>query len=559
MLLDILSNIDEKVNNIKDTQLDLIGKDYIEKYLYIKTKDKELIPLPFNPIQSMYWGDKTKRDIILKPRQLGFTTLKVAEYFERIINEKNVTAVIIAHNNDSTQKIFASVQLMYENLPEEKKLQLNDGMNKPKYGNRKEFYFVSNNSRISVGTAGNTSFGRGDTINYLHCSEVAFWPNPEELTTGLFQAVPYDGEICLETTANGVGNYFYRTYQEAKTDKSIWTNHFYRWFDHPEYKLPLDAGEESNIHLDIEEERLIEIYNLTLGQIKWRRWKISEMPDKDGLSKEDMFKQEYPEDEMSCFLTSGRPVFDIKKLMAIRKRLENNINYEEYTIDHAAEIEYKLNEIDDEYEIDFSSFINKQYKGELKVYEEPIEDLEYVIGSDVAEGKDGGDYSVSIVIEKETGRQVAELHGHWEPDVFGRKTKRLGLYYNSAIIGIERNNHGHAVLNTLINYDTYENLYYHMSYNSSKGEEESTPGFPTNKQTKPILISDLQEGIREEYLPINSIELIDELITYVNLGNGKMGGQEGCHDDRVIALGIALQVRKHTVVDEPFYVSSSER
>ena len=557
MLLDILSRIDEKVNDIKDTQLDLVGKDYIEKYLYIKTKDKELIPLPFNPIQDMYWGDKTKRDIILKPRQLGFTTLKVAEYFERIINENNVTAVIIAHNNDSTQKIFSSVQLMYENLPEEKKLQLNDGMNKPKYGNRKEFYFSSNNSRISVGTAGNTSFGRGDTINYLHCSEVAFWPNPEELTTGLFQAVPYDGEICLETTANGVGNYFYRTYQEAKTEKSIWTNHFYRWFDHPEYKLPLDPGEGKNIVLDIEEERLIEIYNLSLEQIKWRRWKISEMPDKDGLTKEDMFKQEYPEDEMSCFLTSGRPVFDIKKLMAIRKRLENNINYEEYSIDHAAEIEYI--EVDDEYEIDFSSFINKQYRAELKIYEEPSLDLEYVIGSDVAEGKDGGDYSVSVVIERETGRQVAELHGHWEPDVFARKTKRLGLYYNNAIIGIERNNHGHAVLNTLINYDTYEDLYYHVSYNSAKGEEESTPGFPTNKQTKPILISDLQEGIREEYLPINSIELVDELITYVNLGSGKMGAQEGCHDDRVIALGIALQVRKHTVVDEPFYVSSSQR
>ncbi|WMM26671.1 hypothetical protein RBU61_08330 [Tissierella sp. MB52-C2] len=556
MLLDILSKIDEKVNNIKDTQLDLVGKDYIEKYLYIKTKDKELIPLPFNPIQSMYWGNKTKRDIILKPRQLGFTTLKVAEYFERIINEKNVTAVIIAHNNDSTQKIFAAVQLMYENLPEEKKLQLNAGMNKPKYGNRKEFYFVSNNSRISVGTAGNTSFGRGDTINYLHCSEVAFWPNPEELTTGLFQAVPFDGEICLETTANGVGNYFYRTYQEAKTEKSIWTNHFYRWFDHPEYKLKLDPGEK--LELDDEEQRLIDTYNLSLEQIKWRRWKISEMPDKDGLTKEDMFKQEYPEDEQSCFLTSGRPVFDIKVLMEIRRKLEGIINYKEYSIDHAAEIKYRLNEYDD-YEIDFNSFIHEKYKGELKVYEEPNSDLEYVMGSDVAEGKDGGDYSVAIVIEKETGRQVAELHGHWEPDIFAKKIKRLGLYYNNAAAGVERNNHGHAVLNTLINYDIYDNLYNHVKYNSATGEEEKEPGFPTNKQTKPILVSDLQEGIRERYLDIQSMELVDELITFVNLDGGKMGAQEGCHDDRVMALGIALQVRKHTVVDEPFYVSSGDR
>ncbi|WP_353096325.1 hypothetical protein [Tissierella praeacuta] len=557
MLIDILNEIEQRVDNAENKLEELSPKEYIGKYLYIKTKDKKVITLPMNPIQGEYWKEKTNRDIILKPRQLGFTTLKVAQYFERVINEKNVNAVIIAHNADSTQKIFSSVQLMYENLPEEKKLQLNDGSNKPKYGNRKEYYFIGNNSRISVGTAGNTSFGRGDTVNYLHCSEVAFWPNPEELMTGLLQAVPYDGEICIETTANGVGNYFYRTYFEAKEGKSRFTNHFYRWFDHPEYKLELDPGEE--LELDQEEQQLIDTYHLSLEQIKWRRWKVSEMPDKDGLSKEDIFKQEYPEDEMSCFLTSGRPVFDVKKLMAIRKRLEKERdNYTEYTIDHAVEIRTIENEYD-EIEVVFDDFIHEQYKGELKVYEEPKEDLEYVIGGDVAEGKDGGDYSVAEVIERETGRQVAELHGHWEPDVFAKKTKRLGLYYNDAVVGIERNNHGHAVLNTLINYDIYEDLYHHVNYNSTTGQEESAPGFPTNKQTKPILVSDLQEGIREEYLDIRSIELVDELITFVNLGNGKMGAQEDCHDDRVMALGIALQVRKNTVVDEPFYVSSSER
>ncbi|WP_432400966.1 hypothetical protein [Wukongibacter sp. M2B1] len=542
MLLDILKGIEQKLDDIENRVIELLPEDYIEKYLYIKTKDKRVIPLNMNPIQNQYWDDKTNRDIILKPRQLGFTTLKVAQYFERVINEENVTAVIIAHDADSTQKIFKAVQLMYENLPEEKKQHLNNGLNKPKYGNRKEYYFIGNNSRISVGTAGNTSFGRGDTINYLHCSEVAFWTNPEELMTGLLQAVPFDGEVCIETTANGVGNYFYRTYFEAKEGKSKFTSHFYRWFDHPEYNLQLDQGE--SIELDQEEQQLIETYGLSLEQIKWRRWKVSEMPDKDGLSKEDLFRQEYPEDEMSCFLTSGRPIFDVKKLMTIRKRLEKQgKNYTEYTIDHAKE----------------TDCINEQYKGELKIYKHPEEGRQYVIGDDVAEGKTGGDYSVTEVIDKETGEQVAELHGHWEPDIFAKKTKRLGEYYNNAIAGIERNNHGHAVLNTLINYDVYDYLYHHVNYNSDTGQEESEPGFPTNKQTKPILISDLQEAIREGWLPINSIELVDELITYVNLGNGKMGAQEGCHDDRVIALGIALQVRKYAVVDDIFYVGSADR
>lgn len=111
-------------------------KEYIEDKLYIRTKDKQVIPLRFNPIQEMYWGEKSKRDIILKPRQLGFSTLTVGRFFECVINEENVTAVIIA-DADSTQKMFQMVQLMYEWLPEAKKEQLNNGKNKPKYGNRK--------------------------------------------------------------------------------------------------------------------------------------------------------------------------------------------------------------------------------------------------------------------------------------------------------------------------------------------------------------------------------------------------------------------------------------
>ena len=203
-------------------------REYIEDKLYIRSKQKTVHPLVFNPIQAMYWDHKGKRDIILKPRQLGFSTLTLARFFECVINEENVTAVIIAHDADSTQKLFKSIQLMYERLPEAKKEQLNNGRNKPKYGNRKEYFFAGNNSTIYVGTAGTDKFGRGQTINYLLCSEVAFWPNPEELMTGLLQAVPYDGEIVIESTANGVGNYYHKTYQEAKTGSVEWRSHLDR-------------------------------------------------------------------------------------------------------------------------------------------------------------------------------------------------------------------------------------------------------------------------------------------------------------------------------------------
>ena len=96
-------------------------RKYIEERLFIRNKTKQVVPLSFNPIQSMYWDTKTRRDIILKPRQLGFSTLTVARFFECVVNEENVTAAIVAHDSDSTQKIFQIVQLMYERLPEAKK------------------------------------------------------------------------------------------------------------------------------------------------------------------------------------------------------------------------------------------------------------------------------------------------------------------------------------------------------------------------------------------------------------------------------------------------------
>jgi hypothetical protein len=503
-------------------------QERIAEMIWIRTKEKKVINLIFNPIQVVYWSERTKRDIILKPRQLGFSTQILAEFFDDTINTPNTNTVIIAHDSDSTRKLFNVVQFMYNNLPEEKKIELNGGKKRPKYGNRKEFYFESINSRITVGTAGSTDFGRGDTINNLHCSEVAFWPNPEELMTGLLQAVPFDGRIVIETTANGVGNYFYRTYYEAKEGKSRWKPHFYRWFDHPEYRLQLDQSEV--ISYTEEETNLIEAHQLSPEQIKWRRWKISEIPEKDGISKEDRFKQEYPEDDMSCFLNSGNPVFHIQTLAKWRKQLETKPTpCAEYTVD-----EYGPQD----------DAIHSQSSAELVVYKEPEWHKRYIVAADTAQGKEDGDYDATHILDYETLEQVAVLHGKWDPDIYGRKLVRVATYYNQAILGIERNNHGHSVLNTVINYERYGNVYYHVEYDDREQEEKKEPGFPTTKKTKPIMISDLQHAIREELVPIHHLKTVDELMSFVRKEGGKMEAQQGSYDDLVMAFAIGLQIHK---------------
>jgi hypothetical protein len=529
-------------------------KEYIEDKLYIRTKDKQVIPLRFNPIQEMYWGEKSRRDIILKPRQLGFSTQTIARFFECVINEENVTAVIIAHDADSTQKMFQMVQLMYEWLPEAKKEQLNNGKNKPKYGNRKEYFFAGNNSRIYVGTAGSDKFGRSQTINYLLCSEVGFWPNPEELMTGLLQAVPFEGEIVIESTANGVGNYYHQTYEDGKKGKVNWKSHFYAWFQHPDYQLPLDPHEV--VEYDADEKELVEKYTLTPEQVKWRRWKISEMPQTPDRSKEDMFRQEYPSNDLEAFLMTGTPVFDVKKVMARIELLE-----EHYKKNKPIRGNFTFNYRNEDKIIDSSIKFIPDPNGVVTIYEHPIPKTPYVLGGDTAEG--GKDYSAGQFINNITGKQAAVWHGHSDTDLYAKQMYCVGKYYNYALLSVEVNFDLHPV-------KELERLGYRRQYRREvldeiSGKKQHKYGFHTNAQTRPVIIADLVTIVREHIDLIVDLGTLREMLYFVRNSVGKPEALQGKHDDLIMALAIAHKARGQQGMklyedyDEPEYQTAFGR
>ncbi|QHT60662.1 hypothetical protein GXP70_12405 [Paenibacillus lycopersici] len=520
-------------------------KSYIQERLFIRNKTKQVVPLLFNPIQALYWMEKTKRDIILKPRQLGFSTLTVARFFECVINEENVTAAIVAHDSDSTQKIFQIVQLMYERLPEAKKEQLNNGKNKPKYGNRKEFFFAGNNSRIYVGTAGADKFGRGQTINYLLCSEVAFWPNPEELMTGLLEAVPIDGEIVIESTANGVGNYYHQTYEGAKKGDNTWTPHFYAWFQHPDYQLPLNEGEMLEYTAD--ERELVEKYKLTPEQVKWRRWKIASMPSSADMSAEERFAQEYPANDMEAFLMTGTPVFDAKKVMArielLQERYKQRAEHGDPVVRGNFVYTYTGQMI-----VDSSIRFLPDPNGIVTIYVAPEPRRPYVIGGDTAEG--GKDYSAGQVLDNITGEQVAVWHGHSDTDLYAKQMYCLGKYYNIALTAIEVNFDLHPVkeLDRL----GYHRQYWREQLDDINESEQPKYGFRTTKVTRPVIIAELVTVVRESIQLINDIATLQEMLSFVRNDNGRPEALPGKHDDLIMALAIAHQARgQQSMVLEP--------
>ena len=205
------------------------------------------------------------------------------------------------------------------------------------------------------------------------------------------------------------------------------------------------------------------------------------------------------------------------------------------------------------------SIINGQFKenlrGNLVIFDPKIKSDggSYVIGADIAEGLEDGDYSCAQILNRRTCEQVGIWHGHCPPDEFGRILYDIGMFFNKAYLAPERNFHGYGVVNSLRDLK-YPRLY----YDRDKAQEvikkqvagHKTYGWDTNSHTKTIMIQTLAAFIRNKHIKINDINTIDELMSYAydESKEGKTGAMRGCHDDRVIALAIALQLYENTPI-----------
>lgn len=294
--------------------------------------------------------------------------------------------MVISHEKEATKRLFSKINYFVKNLEVKPSL---------RYETKQDIYFDKTNSYYYIGTAGQKAFGRGDTIHRAHLSEFAFWKNPD-IIAGISEAVPLDCPLVIESTANGRGNKFHDYWQAAKTGDSIYTPHFIPWFIDQEYQLTerdldrlkvKDKVREKIIEEDFtdEEKDLIEKRGLTKYQIWWRRWKVWDLGD--------LFQQEYPENDVDCFLQSGRPVFRIVK-MAKRPDL------------------------------------NKE--------------IEYLGGIDGAEGVEGGDnHCFTLIDPNPPARVVFEITHNKPIDIFWNEVKKILSEYKIRL-GIEKNGIGVA-------------------------------------------------------------------------------------------------------------------
>jgi hypothetical protein len=461
-----------------------VGIALAEKLLFVRTKDGWTAPLKANATQRAFERRRGQKNIVLKARQLGLTTWAAARFFLKTITNPGTLTLEVAHTQEAAEEIFRIVHRFLDWLPEE----LRTGPLRTSRSNVRQLVFPEIDSQYRVVSAGDRNAGRGMTVQNLHCSELARWPgNPAEILAGLRAAMAPGAELILESTPEGVGGCFYEEWQKASETGMV--RHFFPWWMERRYRS--DAVEGSG--LTVEERELMARHGLDLEQIGFRR-KVR--ADFRGLA-----KQEFAEDEESCFRASGECVFELK---AIEDRLLTS-----------------------------SEPVERRHNGALEIWLPPVPGKHYLVAVDPAGGGSEGDYSAAQVLEIDSGLQCAEFAGHVGGLELARLVVDLAKEYNEAWLVVERNNHGSGVLAHIETGCKYGKVY----------EQRGAQGWLTNSLSRPAVLGGLDAALADAPNRFMSRKLLGECRSFVRLPNGSTGARSGTHDDRVMAMAIGLGAR----------------
>lgn len=551
-----------------DEELEVLYEDFTlfaENCLTIENKKAQLQPFIFNQPQKKvdevvaYYEKQHKplRFIVLKARQEGISTYFEGKIFHRTITNLNRKALIVGHVSKASANLFKMANTYYKYLP--KKLRPTT-----KYSNRSELVFGEINSSLEVDTAeNNDNLGRSGTLHDLHATEVAFWRDASKAMLALLQTIPEEEGtlVVIESTANGIGGYFYDTWQDAVNGENDYIPIFLSWFDMPEYSRPFNSDEERLMFaasLDTYEKDLLRKFpeQVTLEGLNWRRYYIRNKCNGDA----EQFKQEYPSTPEEAFIASGRPVFDA--VMTYRSYLDAKPPIKRGNL---LPIKNKAGEI-------IAVKWQNNPKGYIRLWidytnfdeiHEKKEDYRFAAGCDVAEGLEQGDFSVIRVLDRRYMRVGLVWHGHISADLLGDEQYKIQLFLKGKVYtNTEMNNHGLTTIKRASQLGVYQ--YYREDFKSGSdiGEQKDIIGTKTNIATKPDMINNLDTFMREKHFHDDEKEFWGECLTFVRNEKGQMQAQNKdkdpatkCFDDRVMAG--ALMIRCHLWM--PSYIIRGDR
>lgn len=494
--------------------------------------------IPFDPEASFPWAQmevvreverqfnsgKPVRIIVLKARQLGISTITASLVFLWSFMRPGTTSLIIAHESDLSQSLFEKTQINWENWPLRP-------LYTTKHMSMQRMSWEETRSQIRIATAKNIKSGRGRTIHFLHGSECAFWDDADTLMSGLNNSVPNapGSVVIMESTANGVGGWFYDEWHKAEAGESDYIPLFFAWWRHPEYSQPAYSINPHSYEttdprvlsrLDRTEKDLLGV-GATLENLEWRRWALKNLLNND----EEKFRQEYPATPHEAFLTSGVSVFSQYHTLQCYDQWKGAKG--DIVLTPSGKYQFKADPM-----------------GNFTMFRPPADNKswgKYVVVGDPTHTT-RGDRACIQVLNCRTMEQVGVWHGHIDPINFGDKLMELGYFYNTAVLNMEVDGPGYGTISRVMTMG-YPSVWTHRWADKAPGKISGVNyGWLTNYARKNWAIAMLKWLITEHSTIFHDKTTFLQLQDYAVLNQvGEMGNSspQG-FDDAVMAYAIAV-------------------
>ena len=460
---------------------------FISNYVKVTHPVRGLVPFKLYPFQIDILNaiQGHRFNILRKFRQAGCTTISAAYSLWMAVFEKHKSIVILSKGDSESTEVLDRIKIMYDELP---------GFLKPAIvEDNKHTLKLSTGSVIKSRPSGKQS-GRSLAGSFLIIDEAAFIEHIETIWAAVYPIISTGGRAFVLSTVNGVGNWYHQVYQDSQIGANSFNCIDINWEDHPEYKRQEGF------------EPLYKIMNEKgLDVDEWEATTKKNMPLKQWL-------QEY-----ECeFLGTGDTYIEGYLL----KRLLENV-----------EPEYGI-----------------KYNNKMRVWKEPEQAYDYIIGVDVSMGRDR-DYSAFHIFNRYTGEQVAEFYSNKTPiNEFASIINTEASLYNTALVIIERNTIGNNLIDWLFNVLEYENLWI---------DDKNDFGIQITVKNREEILARLEEYIRNNYIKINSKRTVDELLTFIVTAGGRVEADKGKHDDLIMSLGILVSLLHNLVDNNPLELSIS--
>ena len=444
---------------------------FIESRIKVVHPIRGLVPFKLYPFQKKIVRElqENRFNILRKFRQAGCTTIVAAYTLWMMLFRANTTIAVLSKDDEAAKEVLERIKIMYDEIP---------AILKPKIRYRNSHNLkLRNGSRLQA-KAPSKEAGRSISANLLIVDEGAFIEHIDTIWGAAYPVISTGGAAFILSTVNGIGNWYYKMWQDAVRGINDFNAIEIGWGDHPEYKRT--EGYE-HLYLDMLK------YNKPINIDDWESTTRKNIGPKRWL-------QEY-----ECeFLGTGDTYVDGEILRYLKK----NVNKEYWN----------------------------RYNNRMRVWKDAEPQYDYVMSVDTSMGR-GGDNSAFHVFNVYNGEQVAEFYSNKTPiNELAKIVCEVATEYNTAMVTPERNTIGNNLIDRLFNDLEYENIYM---------DDKGLLGVQVQVSNREVMLANMEEDIRLNIFKVNSERTVDELLTFIVNNVGKAEADEGCYDDLVMSLALA--------------------